>query len=63
MPDLDAAITGLECCILRNPDDKPRCTDCPYEGNCVNRLKHDALLLLCELRKTRITEAAKMTQT
>lgn len=35
MPDINTAIHGLECCIL-----------CSYEGNCVNRLKMDALKLL-----------------
>lgn len=43
---LDKAIKGLECCILRDPDDFPRCSVCPYESNCVNRLKMDALELL-----------------
>ena len=46
MDKLENVIKGLECCILRNPDDKARCNDCPYEGNCVNRLKMDALELL-----------------
>ena len=52
MPDLTKVIRGLECCILRDPDDKPRCGDCPYEGNCLNRLKHDALALLKEQQAT-----------
>lgn len=39
-------ITGLECCILRDPDDHARCSQCSYGGNCVNRLKMDALELL-----------------
>lgn len=43
---LDKAIKGLECCILRDPDDFPRCSVCPYESNCVNRLKMDVLALL-----------------
>lgn len=46
MPDLEKAIRGLECCILRDPDDHARCSQCPYESNCVNRLKMDALELL-----------------
>lgn len=50
MPDINTVIHGLECCILRNPDDKARCSDCSYEGNCVNRLKMDALKLLKEYR-------------
>lgn len=39
-------VRGLECCILRNPEDKPRCDECEYEGKCVNRLMMDALELL-----------------
>lgn len=46
MPDLKKVIKGLECCILRDPDDHARCSQCPYGGNCVNRLKMDALTLL-----------------
>lgn len=46
MPDLEKVIRGLECCILRDPDDHARCSQCPYGGNCVNRLKMDALELL-----------------
>lgn len=48
MADRDKVIKGLECCILRNPDDHARCSQCPYESNCVNRLKIDALELLKE---------------
>lgn len=47
---------GFECCVLRNPDDKPRCDECPYkypiESNCVNRLKINALELLKKPEKT-----------
>lgn len=46
MVDREKAIKGLECCILRDPDDKQRCSECHYEGNCVNRLKMDALTML-----------------
>lgn len=46
MADLEKVIRGLECCILRDPDDHARCSQCPYESNCVNRLKMDALALL-----------------
>ena len=46
MADREKIIKGLECCILRNPDDHTRCSQCPYSGNCVNRLKIDALELL-----------------
>ena len=50
MPDIATVIRGLECCVLRDPDDRPRCGECPYDGNCLNRLKHDALALLREIR-------------
>ena len=46
MPDREKVIRGLECCILRDPDDHARCSQCSYGGNCVNRLKMDALELL-----------------
>ena len=46
MADLEKVIKGLECCILRDPDDHARCSQCSYESNCVNRLKMDALELL-----------------
>ena len=44
----DYVVHGLECCILRDPDDKVRCSQCPlYEAtNCLNRLKNSALILL-----------------
>ena len=37
---------ALACCIVRDPDDRMRCTECPYldpEAYCLNRLKTDAL--------------------
>lgn len=46
MPDKQKVIKGLECCIVRNPDDKMRCSECPYRDPgtyCLNRLKMDAL--------------------
>ena len=46
MADREKVIKGLECCIKRDPDDKTRCGECPYEGACLNRLKSDALALL-----------------
>ena len=46
MEKREKVIKGLECCILHDPDDKPRCESCPYDGACVNRLKRDALKLL-----------------
>lgn len=53
MADREKVIKGLECCILNNPDDKQRCSDCPYDGNCLNRLKMDALELLKERKTTK----------
>lgn len=46
MTNLEKVIKGLKCCILRDPDDHTRCSQCPYDGNCVNKLKMDALELL-----------------
>lgn len=46
MDRLEKVIKGLECCIKRNPDDKTRCGECPYESACLNRLKADAIALL-----------------
>lgn len=48
MADREKVIRALECCILRDPDDHARCSKCSYGGNCVNRLKMDALELLKE---------------
>ena len=47
--DREKVIKGLACCILRDPDDKMRCSECPYNESdtyCLNRLKMDALALL-----------------
>jgi hypothetical protein len=46
MVDREKVIKALECCIIRYPDDKARCDECPYESACCNRLKNDALALL-----------------
>lgn len=46
MTDQEKVVRGLECCILHDPDDKPKCKSCPYDGACLNRLKRDALQLL-----------------
>lgn len=49
MSKREKVIKGLECCIVREPDDNVRCGECPYnEPNtyCLNRLKMDALGLL-----------------
>ena len=48
MTKFEKVIKGLECCILRDPDDHARCSKCSYGHNCVNRLKIDALELLKE---------------
>lgn len=45
----EKVVKGLECCIIHNPDGRPRCTECPYEGACLNRLKNDALTLINRL--------------
>ena len=50
MEKLNKTIKGLECCIIRDPDDKPRCKECPYEGNCANRLKIDAKEVLLSMK-------------
>lgn len=46
MEQFEKVCQGLECCILRDPDDEPRCDVCLYEGKCTNRLKIDALALI-----------------
>ncbi len=49
MSEREKVIKGLECCIIRDPDDKMRCGECPYkepDTYCLNRLKMDALDLL-----------------
>ena len=51
---LEKAIRGMECCILRDPDDHHRCEECPYNSHdisnapCANGLMRDALALLKE---------------
>jgi len=52
MPDIEKVKQGLRCCIVRHPDDKMRCSECPYRDPttyCLNRLKHDALDALDEM--------------
>lgn len=46
MEQLEKVVKGLECCIMRDPDDELRCDICPYDGRCANRLKIDALALI-----------------
>jgi len=51
MADKEKVIQGLKCCIVRDPDDRMHCPDCPYRDPgtyCLNRLKMDALVLLEE---------------
>lgn len=51
MFDREKVKAALRCCIVRNPDDKMRCSECPYRDPgtyCLNRLKIDALSLLDE---------------
>ena len=60
MADKQKVIKGLECCIVRNPDDRMRCSDCPYRDPgtyCLNRLKHDALAVLMEHEEPTVTIA------
>ena len=48
---------ALRCCIVRDPDDKKRCPECPYRdpaAYCVNRLFMDALKLLDEPEPARL---------
>ena len=43
---IDEVKKALECCIVRDPDDRRRCPECPYrdpEAYCANRLMADAL--------------------
>lgn len=45
----EEVITALRCCIIKDPDDKMKCVECPYRdpaSYCLNRLKIDALKLL-----------------
>ena len=54
-------IKGLECCIVRDPDDRMRCGECPYRdpiSYCLNRLKTDALQLLKGPEPPRLLQAA-----
>lgn len=43
---------GLECCVLRDPDDHRRCGECPYNPHaisnepCENGLKYNAISLI-----------------
>lgn len=52
---LEKVVRGLECCIVRDPDAKSNCVECPYNHEgiitnapCANGLMADALVLLEE---------------
>ena len=55
-------VDALTCCIIRDTDDKLRCTECPYrfplDSNCLNRLKMDALEVLTEIDEDAISRSA-----
>ena len=51
----EKVVRGLECCIVRDPDAKRNCVECPYNHEgiitnapCANGLMADALALLRE---------------
>lgn len=51
----EKVVRGLECCIVRDPDAKSNCVECPYNHEgiitnapCANGLMADALALLKE---------------
>jgi len=52
MEQFEKVCKGLECCILRDPDDHQRCGECPYNPHaisnepCANGLKYNALALI-----------------
>ena len=52
---IDEVKKALECCIVRDPDDRRRCPECPYrdpEAYCANRLMADALGTIETLSET-----------
>ena len=57
MEQFEKVCKGLECCILRDPDDHQRCGECPYNHHeisnapCANGLKADALALIRQQQK------------
>lgn len=61
MNQFEKVCNGLECCVLRDPDDHQRCGECPYNHHeisnapCANGLKADALALIRQQRE-RIAE-------
>ncbi len=66
MRDMDGekVAKGLECCVLRDPDDHWRCGECPYNPHaisnepCANGLKFNALTLIRQ-QQTRIVGLEK----
>ena len=58
----EKVVRGLECCIVRDPDAKSNCVECPYNHEgiitnapCANGLMADALAVLKELEPRVIT--------
>ena len=52
---IDEVKKALACCIVRNPDERRTCPDCPYrdpEAYCANRLMVDALKAIETLSET-----------
>ena len=52
---IDEVKKALACCIVRNPDERRTCPDCPYrdpEAYCANRLMVDALKTIEMLSET-----------
>jgi len=64
MEQFEKVVKGLECCIMRDPDDHQRCGECPYNHHeisntpCANGLKADALSLIRQ-QQERIGELEK----
>lgn len=63
---LEKVCKGLECCVLRDPDDHQRCGECSYNHHeisnapCANGLKADALALIRQQQeRIRELEAAQ----
>lgn len=61
MEQFEKVCKGLECCVLRDPDDHRRCGECPYNPHaisnepCANGLKYNALALIRQ-QQARIAE-------
>lgn len=52
---IDEVKKALMCCIVRNPDERRTCPECPYrdpEAYCANRLMVDALKTIEMLSET-----------